>query len=214
MRTLIATLALAVLGSAHAAPIDDTIKPIQDEWAEIKYRTTESQQERRYDDLALKANQITLAHPGRAEPLIWEGIVLSSLAGAKGGLSGLSLVKEARRKYDEALAIDPRALNGSAHTSVGLLYYKVPGWPIGFGDKKKAEEHLRQALAINPDGIDANYFMGEYLFEQDRLAEARRHLEQALKAPPRPGRAVADEGRRTEIRNLLAKIPQAVLAAQ
>ena len=214
MRTLIVILALAVVGSAHAAPIDDTIKPIQDEWAEIKYRTTESQQERRYDDLAVKARQITLAHPGRAEPLIWEGIVLSSLAGAKGGLSGLSLVKEARRKYDAALAIDPRALGSSAHTSVGLLYYKVPGWPIGFGDKKKAEEHLRQALAINPDGIDANYFMGEYLFEQDRIAEARRHLEQALKAPPRPGRAVADEGRRTEIRNLLAELPQSVLAAQ
>lgn len=214
MRTLIATLALAVLGSAHAAPIDDTIKPIQDEWAEIKYRTTESQQARRYDDLATKARQITLAHPGRAEPLIWEGIVLSSLAGAKGGLSGLSLVKEARRKYDEALAIDPRALNGSAHTSVGLLYYKVPGWPIGFGDKQKAEEHLREALAINPDGMDANYFMGEYLFEQNRVEEARRHLEQALKAPPRPGRALADEGRRLEINGLLAKLPKSVLAAQ
>ena len=40
-------------------------------------------------------------YPGRAEPLIWHGIILSSLAGAKGGLGALGLAKEAR---DQLLA--------------------------------------------------------------------------------------------------------------
>jgi hypothetical protein len=58
------------------------------------------------------------------------------------------------------MAIDPRALQGSAYTSLGSLYYQVPGWPIGFGDDKRAEAMLLKALEINPDGIDPNYFYG------------------------------------------------------
>ena len=38
-----------------------------------------------------------------------------------------------------------------------------------------------------------------------RLPE--KHLEKALQAPPRPNRQSADEGRRREMRALLAKIP-------
>ena len=35
-------------------------------------------------------------YPGRAEPLVWKAIVLSTHAGAKGGLGALSMVREAR----------------------------------------------------------------------------------------------------------------------
>jgi hypothetical protein len=38
------------------------------------------------------------------------------------------------------------------------------------------------------------------------IPEARKHLEAALKAPSRPGRELADAGRRQEIQNLLAKL--------
>ena len=86
------------------------------------------------------------------------------------------------------------------------LYAKVPGWPVGFGDKERAEEYFRKALAINPDGIDPNYFYGEYLSERGRQAEAVAHLEKALKAPARPGRELADSGRRQEVQTLLAKV--------
>ena len=39
-----------------------------------------------------------------------------------------------RRALEQALAIDATALEGSAFTTLGSLYYQVPGWPIGFGD--------------------------------------------------------------------------------
>ncbi|WP_313065275.1 MULTISPECIES: hypothetical protein [Achromobacter] len=38
---------------------------------------------------------------------------------------------------------------------------------------------------------------------RNRKSEAVPYLEKALKAPPRPGREVADEGRREEVRTLL-----------
>jgi tetratricopeptide (TPR) repeat protein len=205
-RTLALACGLAAAGLAGAATPEELVRPIQDQWAEIKYRQPEKVQAEQYAKLAEQARKLVEANPGMPEPLIWEGIVISSEAGAKGGLGALGLAKESRALLDEALKINDKALAGSAYTSLATLYAKVPGWPIGFGDKKKAEEYFKKALAINPSGIDPNFFYGEYLIDRDRYAEGRQHLEAALKAPPRPGRELADSGRRQEIQALLAKL--------
>jgi Tfp pilus assembly protein PilF len=136
---------------------------------------------------------------------VWEGIVVSSWAGEKGGLGALGLVKDAKALYERALGIAPEALDGSAYNSLGVLYYKVPGWPIGFGDRKRADELLQSALKLNPKGIDPNFFYGEFLLEQKRPADALVYLDRALQAPARPGRQIADAGRREEARALIEK---------
>jgi tetratricopeptide (TPR) repeat protein len=207
LRTLLVLPLLLSLSSLTlAATPEELIRPIQEQWAEIKYRQPEKQQVELYHTLAEQARKITEANPNLAEVLIWEGIVVSSEAGAKGGLGALSLAKEAKLRLDEALKLNDKALSGSAYTSLATLYAKVPGWPLGFGDKERAEEYFKKSLAINPGGIDPNFFYGEYLIDRDRHVEARTYLENALKAAPRPGRELADSGRRTEIQALLAKL--------
>jgi tetratricopeptide (TPR) repeat protein len=202
----IAVVTTALATAAYAATPDELIRPIQDQWAEIKYRTPEKQQEEGYNKLAQQVRKLAEQNPGVAEILVWEGIVLSSEAGAKGGLGALGLAKEAKAKLEEAMKLNDKALSGSAYTSLATLYAKVPGWPIGFGDKDKAEEYFRKSLAINPNGIDPNFFYGEYLVDRSRIGEARTYLETASKAPARPGRELADNGRRQEIQSLLAKL--------
>ena len=211
MRSLTKTFSSLVLALLFSSPLlavtpDEVIRPVQDQWAEIKYRVPEKQQADRYEQLAQKSRQLVDANPGVAEVLVWDGIVLSSEAGARGGLGALSLAKDAKQRFEEALKINDKALQGSAYTSLATLYAKVPGWPIGFGDKEKAETYFKRSLAINPDGIDPNFFYAEYLAERDRNAEARQFLEKALKAAPRPGRELADKGRREEIRALLERL--------
>jgi tetratricopeptide (TPR) repeat protein len=195
--------ALSISISVSAAGTEDAVKDLQHEWEVIKYQTPDKLQEKKFETLAARARKVSEANPGRAEPLVWEGIILSSWAGTKGGLGALGLVKQARARYEEAIRIQPDVLDGSAYNSLGVLYYKVPGWPVGFGDDKKAQELLQKALSVNPDGIDPNYFYGEYLFEQGKAKEATAYLERALRAPARPGRDIADAGRREEARKLL-----------
>lgn len=214
MKRILICLLLATLGSAAgAAPapaeadFGTQLAAIQQDWAVANYQTPAGQaRESAFEGLAARAAAFSAAHPGRPEALIWEGIVLSSYAGAKGGLGALGLAKEARNKLEQALALDPNALDGSAHTSLGTLYHKVPGFPLGFGSDRKAREHLEAALRLNPEGIDPNYFYGEFLLDEGDYGPARRHLEKALRAAPRPGRETADAGRRGEIRALLAKL--------
>jgi len=192
--------------AAQTAPLDEQIAFLQGEWAHIKYEIADAdRQETALQPLGQRAEQLSTAYPDRPEPKIWQGIILATDAGISGGLSALSKVKAAKSLFEAALALDETALQGSAHTSLGSLYYQVPGWPIGFGDDDKAEEHLKKALAINPQGIDPNYFYGDFLLDQGRYKEAAKVLRTALQAPDRPQRALADKGRREEIKTALAK---------
>lgn len=205
-KIMISIVMLSLMPAAQAARDDELVGPLQDRWAEIKYTLPEKQQAEQYAALAKEAHAVSEANPNVPAVLIWEGIIVSSEAGARGGLGALSLAKQARKLLEESLKLDEGAMNGSAYTSLGTLYAKVPRWPVGFGDKERAEKLFQKALEINPQGIDANFFYGEYLVEHDRVAEGRTHLERALAAPPRPGRELADAGRRREIQALLNKI--------
>ncbi len=207
-------LSLALLSSlsfgAAASPsaLDAAIADVSHGWASASYQTPEAQQEAVFGKLIERSKAVVDSYPGRAEPLIWEAIVLSSAAKAEGGLGALGKVKSARKLLEQAEKIDPTALNGSVYNSLGSLYAKVPGWPIGFGDKQKAREYLEKALAINPNGIDPNYFYADLLADQGEYAKAVEHLKRALAAPPRPGREDADAGRRADVQHLLNKIRQ------
>lgn len=200
MKTMILTLGLlALVDLAQAAGFDDDLLSIQRQWAHIQYELPEAEQEKALEVLADEAAALVKEYPAQAEVLIWQGIVLSTFAGAKGGLGALPLVKAARQVLERALAINDRALEGSAYTSLGSLYYQVPGWPLSFGDDELAEQHLQAALRINPDGIDPNFFFGDFLLEQGQPPRARVYLERALMAPDRHERPLADAGRRREI---------------
>ncbi len=192
---------------AHAqTSFDAELARIQQQWAVANYQiTAKDDKVKAFEALASEAHQFSTANPQRAEPLIWEGIVLSTYAGAKGGLGALSLAKKSRAVLEAALKIDDRALEGSAYTSLGALYSKVPGFPLGFGSDDKAQELFAKALQLNPDGIDPNYFYAQYLCDRNECRDALRYLQRAAEAPPRPGRELADEGRHREVVELMAK---------
>lgn len=195
--------------NAAQDPVMEHVAQLQSEWARIKYQVPDKD-----DQLAAiraleeRAATVTRANPARPEPKIWEGIILSTDAGIVKGMSALGKVEKAKELLEASLKQDPGALEGSAHTSLGSLYYQVPGWPVAFGDDEKAEAHLKHALQLNPNGIDPNFFYGDFLLQDDRHDEAKIYLERALLAPDRPGRELADAGRRQEIKAALAQMAE------
>ncbi|MGA3798551.1 hypothetical protein PS726_00601 [Pseudomonas fluorescens] len=209
MNKIIACLLLGALSQsvwALDAADQQRLNGIQQSWAHIQYELPEGQRTAAFETLAAQASSFKQERQTVAEAWIWSGIVTSSWAGAQGGLGALSKVKDAKADLEKALTLDPKALQGSAYTSLGALYDRVPGWPIGFGDSDKAEQLLKLALQMNPNGIDSLYFWGDHLYRQKRYVEARAALQKALLAAPRPGRESADAGRRKEIETLLVDV--------
>ena len=202
----IALLLLSISAFA-SAQMTAAVMNIQKQWAITNYQTAEDEKEDVFEVLAKSATQVVLDDAKNAHALVWEGIVYSTYAGEAGALTAGKLAKHAKKSYEQAIKIDGSALNGSAYTSLGVLYYKVPGWPLSFGSDKKAMKQLKKGLEFNPDGIDSNYFFAEFLYEEEgEYALAKEHLLKAQNAAARPTRPIADEGRHKDIVQLMKKI--------
>src|SRR5690606_17418552 len=102
---MLAMSAYSFLPAAQAEPadMDNAIGALQKEWAEIQYQMPEAKRETGFEALAQKAHAVTAKYNNRAEPHIWEGIILSSWAGAKGGLGALGIAKQAKAEYETAI---------------------------------------------------------------------------------------------------------------
>ncbi|WP_454883394.1 tetratricopeptide repeat protein [Sphingomonas oryzagri] len=204
------SLLLAAITPASATnnpAMDADVAHIDNEWARIKYQVHDRDaQYRLMDALAQQAAGVAAKYPGRAEPLLWQGIVTSEEAGMTGAFRALGLARSARDILDRAEAIDAKAGNGGVPMSLGVLYYRVPGFPIGFGSADKARGYLKTALALDPEGLDANYFYGDFLKSQGDYKGSAAFLQRALKAPVNPRRPVWDAGRRADVRAGLAEV--------
>ena len=199
------TLALLLIPAALFAQTGDTtVAELQHDWAIANYQLTGDAQEKAFEALITRSDAAVSSNPKSADLLIWDGIIKSSFAGAKGGLGALSLAKAARDSLEAALKVDDQALDGSAYTSLGTLYASVPGWPVGFGNDKKAAKMLQKAIELNPDGIDSNYFYADYLLQEKQYKKAEEYLLKAQNAAPRPDRPVADAARQEEIHAALS----------
>ena len=197
---------LGLLSSTAWADLETNVLALQKQWAEVNYQIEGKDQISAFERLIIDADAVVVANPKQAAPLIWRGIIKSTLAGKKGGLGALGLAKAAKKDLEKSIILDATAMQGSALTSLGTLYLNVPGWPVGFGSDKKAEKFLLKAIAINPDGIDSNYFYADFLMAKKRNQEAATYFRKAQNAAPRLNRPLADAGRQKEIATALESI--------
>lgn len=197
---------LLLPGVVFAESVDEAVSQLQHDWAVANYEMSGKEQQAAYESLIERSELAVKQHTSSAELLVWNGIIKSSFAGVKGGVGALSYAKQAKKSLEAAMRISDQVLQGSAYTSLGTLYFKVPGWPLGFGNNEKAEQLLTKALEINPDGIDSNYFYADYLLDQKDFENAERYFLKAQHAAPRADRPIADAGRQREILAALAKV--------
>ncbi len=199
-----------ITAQASWANTDARLLDLQHRWAKANYELSGELQVQAFETLIKVVKSEVVAHPESADFLIWEGIIQSTFAGVKGGLDALSYAKNARDALQKAIALDAGALQGSAYTSLGTLYFRVPGWPVGFGDDDKAAKLLKKSLTLNPLGIDSNFFYAEFLRDQGDNKSAEQYLLKAQKAAPRPQRPLADSGRRLQIAEALKAVREAL----
>ena len=204
-----AVASLALFGSNPTwADLGADVLHLQQRWAEVNYQLEGKARITAFETLIEDAENVTAQYPKDAPAWIWSGIIKSTYAGAKGGLGALKFAKASKADLEQAMKIEPESMKGSAYTSLGTLYFNVPGWPIGFGDNDKAEELLMKAVSINPDGIDSNYFYADYLKSEKRYQEAESFFLKAQSAPRRPDRPLADAGRQEEIALALLEVQE------
>lgn len=200
-------LLLGIIQTTYAMGFSSEIEDVAHRWAVIKYQYEPARQGTAYEELILQTDRLVEAYPYEAEPLIWSATVYISYAGTSGQLqkteSRRLLLEKARDNLHRAKNIDSRAVDGSALSLLGYLYFDTPGLLAGVNDAERALEYLQSGILLSKNGLDAHYYYGNFLVEQEKFIQAVNVLETALSSPPLPANPVADRGRRQEVRELL-----------
>jgi tetratricopeptide (TPR) repeat protein len=197
---------LILANTAYGSSLPEELNAIESAWAINHYQTPSEDQEANYLKLIARAVTLQHEHPNAPETKIWQAILLASNAANESPLAALSSINQARSILEEVVKSNPTSMDGAALVTLGTLYYMTPGWPLAFGDKNKAEKLLKQALEINPNGIDTNYFYADLLINDQRTESAVHHLKMALKASVRPNQIFADQKLQQQALNALNKI--------
>ncbi len=205
-KILLPAMLWTTLSAGTHAQMNPEVIAVRSQWEQVNYLSEDADKEKEYLALMEQCEILNRGDNATVEGIIWCGVVKSTYAGYTSGLGALKYAKQARVDMEKSLDMNDEALDGAASTTLGTLYARVPGWPLGFGDDKKARHYLLAGLAVNPEGIEGNYFYAEFLYEQGEYEEARKYLGIASKAKDRPGRAVSDNGRRIEIEILQEKL--------
>ena len=217
--TAIATfllVALSVCAKAGEIPsLKSELLRLAHDWEHVKLQVADrDDQERQMASLAQRAGQIAKQYENTPDPIVWVGIITSeqaSIANDNGSpVKALGLAKRARDILEEVEKTNPETMDAGAPTTLGVLYDRVPGFPIGFGDKARARYYLQEAIRNAPNGLDANFFYGDFLFKRGERSEAEKILERALTLPELSNRPLWDRSLRAAIRQALSEIRNAI----
>ena len=205
-------VALSVYAQASETPsLKSELLRLAHDWEHVKLQVSDrDDQERQMASLAQRAGQIGKQYENIPDPIVWIGIITSeqaSIANDNGSpIKALELAKRARDILEEVEKTNPETMDAGAPTTLGVLYDRVPGFPIGFGDKARARYYLQEAIRSAPNGLDANFFYGDFLYKHGEQSEAVRILERALTLPELSNRPIWDKSLRAAIQHILSEI--------
>jgi tetratricopeptide (TPR) repeat protein len=168
--------------SAVARSMDERVSKIEASWVNTTEEKASEERENIFLALVNDISDVVIAFPEQAEPLIIKSTILLTMAKDASSFVALGLVNQAKALLDKAIQLNPEARQGSALVTMGVIYYKTPGWPIAFGDDKEAENYLLQALAVNPNGVSSNYYYATFLLDQGDKKQAANYLTKAVNA--------------------------------
>lgn len=146
--------------------------------AQGKARLTQFAKGKEYAELAVKAND------NGVEGHYWLASLIGCVGQEKGILNSLFMVSPMKKELDRCLALDGKYAD--AHDVMAQLLWKVPGFPLSIGDKKKAMEEARLGTVYDPSQIDHWLHYGQIAIDNKKYDIARTALQKALDMPDDP----------------------------
>jgi len=156
-----------------------------------------------FEDGIVRGRTAMVLEPNRPEGHFWLAANLGAIAelSSRAGLKYRSSIKE---ELETVRRIDPAFLQGSADRALGRWYAKVPR--LFGGDRKLAEQHLRESLKYNAHSTASHFFLAELMIDDGRREEARAELRQVIDAPRDPDWDPEDQEFKAKARAMVARL--------
>jgi len=150
------------------------------------------------------AKKAVAADAKRVEGHFWLGANQGEYADLKGALQSLGLVKNIRKEFEAALAIDPSYENGAIYSALGQIDLNLPR--LFGGNELRGIEKLETGLKAGPDNAELKVTLGEVYQKKGRRDEARKLFESVLSANDPARTPIEMDELRTKARGLLEKL--------
>jgi hypothetical protein len=113
----------------------------------------------------------------------WAALCMGNYAIGLGVVKALSQGwrRSSATGWTRAQALNPGYELGAAEIAWGRFFDKLP-WPKR--DRKKAEEHLRRRIELNPYALRARVYLASSYLDADRAIEAKHLLDEVAAASP------------------------------
>lgn len=185
------TFLILTVNMATASPLMDEINSIESDWARVFYHSSKTDEiaKKEYSRLIARIQRLGIKYPDATEPIFWEANILASRAEHENIFTALVSIKTAKTLLKQVIQKDASTLGGAALVTLGIIHYEMP---LIYGNSV-AEKHLKEALKINPNGVDPNYFYAEFLHSINQAIAAIKYYKFALSAAVRPEQQFADE---------------------
>lgn len=187
-------------------PTCQTLLQLEQHWAVIRYQTPEKQRLQSFENELNEIGGSQLVCQQSAEYQLIQAMIKGSMAKLQSRLDGLKMIRQIEKHLQAAIKINPAVMQGMSWTLLGLLYDKSPGWPFSIGDDKAAERAYQKGLALNPDGIDANFYYGDFLRRKKQSKLAREYLLKASRSNQGDQSEIAFQGRKLDVKRALKKL--------
>jgi tetratricopeptide (TPR) repeat protein len=151
-------------------------------WASDDPGTPRDQRSRWGKDGWELAERAISVNPNDAAGYYWAALCMGNYVLGLGAMKALSQGIEGkfRDRLGRAQALNAGYERGGIEIAWGRFYDKLP-WPKR--DRKKAQEHLRRALEIDPAGLRARVYLAISLMDSGSPQEAKRLLDEVGAAP-------------------------------
>lgn len=152
------------------------------EYANAEVETDKSKRIELYNGCIATADRALAINADEVGALYWKAVAMGKLGEEGSIINALRMTRPMEQLFMRVIALDEKFDNAGAHKALGRMYYKLPGFPISFGNKEKALFHLKRAHTLFPNDIITRAFYAEVLLDMGRVQEARKHAEFILGA--------------------------------
>lgn len=149
------------------------------------------------------AKRAVEAEPTAVDGRYWYALTIGRLGEAQGILRSLSAAGDMRRELETLLELAPD--HAGAHFALGMLYYRLPGWPLSFGDNNRALELMSAAVELAPDHTTYRLGLAELLLDMRRRDEAIELLEAIIEMPLTPNEPMESAEDKVKAQELLQR---------
>ncbi|CAM2064925.1 Tetratricopeptide repeat protein [Sulfidibacter corallicola] len=114
--------------------------------------------------------------PQSVEANLWYAANMGSHGVARGIMSSLFYLDDIFKFGSKSMDLDKLFFHAAPLRLMGRFYHQCPPWPVGKGDKKKAEQLLKEAVRLGPDFYLNHLYLAELYLDQRKKREARELL--------------------------------------